>query len=67
MEVSFGPDEKRPAFVLDDVNDAEFHRLRAQKGEGIPTFVLRDVQELRVMHSRPIGDTYVQHVARKSF
>jgi len=42
-------------FVLEDVRDAELHEVRAQKIGKAPTFVLRNVDELRLVHSRPVG------------
>lgn len=66
VEVGFDQDDKRPAFVLDDVKDAEFHRVRAQKSPGVPTFVLRDVEEFRVTHSRPVDDRHVAKAKRES-
>ena len=67
VEVGFDQDDKRPAFVLDDVKDVEFHRVRAQKAAQVPTFVLRDVDAFLVLHSRPIGDRYVRRAARASY
>jgi polygalacturonase len=67
VEVGFAQEDRRPAFVLDDVRDAEFHGVRARKAAGVPTFVLRDVAEVRVTHSAPVADTYVRQAARRSF
>ena len=60
-------DDRRPAFVLDDVHDAEFHRVSARKSSDVPTFVLREVTEFRAVHSRPIPDTYVRSAKLKMF
>ena len=67
VEVSIAGDDQRPAFVLDDVRDAEFHRVRAQKVGTAPTFVLRNVDEFRTTHSRPIADSYVKHAGEQNF
>ncbi len=67
VDVSFVDDDRRPAFVLDDVHDAEFHRASARKSSGVPTFVLRNVTEFRAVHSRPIPDTYVRSAKLKVF
>jgi polygalacturonase len=67
VDVSFTEDERRPAFVLDDVRDAEFHRVSARKSATAPTFVLRDVAEFRTLHSRPVPDTYVRSAKIKVF
>lgn len=67
VEVGFMSPDTRPAFVLDDVRDADFHGLRAQKSPDVPTFVLRDVSDVRVTHSQPVADTVVKRAARESF
>jgi polygalacturonase len=67
VDVAFEKDDTRPPFVLDDVQDAEFHEVRAPKVPDTPTFVLRGVSEFRAVHSRPVADTYVKQAASKSF
>src|SRR5205823_13716098 len=67
IDVSFVEDDKRPAFVLDEVKNAEFHRVSARKSPSVPTFVLRNVEEVRVLHSTPVADTYVKSAKLKSF
>lgn len=67
VDVGVMSDDMRPAFVLDDVRDAEFHEVRAQKIGSVPTFVLRNVDEIRLVNSRPVGDVYVPHAAERSF
>ena len=67
ITVGFMTPDTRPAFVLDDVKNITFHDIRAQKSAGVPTFVLRDVEEFRTTHSLPISDMYVKHATRESF
>jgi hypothetical protein len=67
VEVGFMQDDTRPAFVLDDVRDADLHGVRAQTAGGAPRFVLRDVTEVRVTHSAPVADSYVRKAERRSF
>ena len=67
VDVSFLGAESRPAFVLDDVKDAEFRGIHAQKSPDVPTFVLRDVEDVRVLQSRPVDDTSIKRADRKSF
>jgi polygalacturonase len=67
VEVGFTSTDTRPAFVLDDVHGAEFHGVRAQIAPNVPTFVLRDVEDIRVTHAGPLRDTYVQRAVRQSF
>lgn len=51
VEVSYMKPEARPAFVLNDVKGADFHRLRAQTVPGTPTFTLTNVEDLTVQQS----------------
>jgi polygalacturonase len=67
VEVGFMSLDTRPAFVLDDVRDADFHSVRAQKAPSVPTFVLRDVEEFRVGHSGSMPDRFVKRATRLSF
>jgi polygalacturonase len=67
VEVGFTATDTRPAFVLDDVRGADLHGVRAQVAPNVPTFVLRDVEEVRVTHAAPVRDTYVKRAARQSF
>lgn len=67
VQVSFAREDRRPAFVLEDVADAQFHSVEAEKAPGVPTFVLRDVSEFRTLHSRPVSDRVVRRAARAEF
>ena len=67
VDVSFAGAESRPAFVLDDVKDAEFRAIHAQRSGSDTTFVLRDVEDVRVFQSHPVEDTTVKRVDRRSF
>ncbi len=55
---SIAPDA-RPGFVLDDVQGAEFLRVKMEKEAGVPTFSLRDVQDFNCALSRGVPDTTV--------
>jgi polygalacturonase len=67
VQVAFDAKDTRPAFVLQDARDAEFINLRATKTPGVPTFVLRNVEDFRVSNSRPVADKKVQKAANQSF
>lgn len=67
VDISVENDDERPAFVLDDVKDAEFTGTKARKIGRVPTFVLRDVEDIRVLQSRPVADTYVRSAKSRSF
>jgi polygalacturonase len=67
VTVGFMKEDRRPAFVLEDVKDAEFRNVRADKAQGIPTFMLMKVEDIRVKDSRPVADTRVTRAEKKSF
>lgn len=45
IELSFIEEDTRPVFVLDDVQGAEFRNLKADKAQGAPFFVLKNVTD----------------------
>ena len=67
VQVSFAAEDRRPAFVLDDVEDVEFHGVTAEKAAGVPTFVLRNVRDFRTYHTRPVADTTIERADRREF
>jgi hypothetical protein len=67
VQVGYLAEDRRPAFVLDDVKDAELHGVVAQRAAGTTTLELRNVEDVRVMHSPPLADTRVERATRKSY
>lgn len=65
VDVRFEKEDTRPAFVLRDVTDVDFHHGRADKTQNTPTFVLDDVDDFTVTTSRPVNDTHLDHVDHK--
>ena len=57
--------DARPAFVLDDVEGADFGRIKAATDEGLPTFSLNQVRNFRVVRSKPVPDTEIEVVGKK--
>ncbi|UZF74542.1 glycoside hydrolase family 28 protein [Amycolatopsis mediterranei] len=62
VEVRYERTDTRPAHMLRDVTDADFHHVRADKATGVPTFTLDAVQDFRVTTSRPVPDTVLDRV-----
>jgi polygalacturonase len=62
VEVRYETKDTRPAYVLRDVLDADFHHNRADKAEGAPTYVLDSVDGFIVTTGRPVPDTHLDHV-----
>jgi polygalacturonase len=62
---SIAPDA-RPGFVLDDVQGADFLRVRTEKENGVPSFTLHDVRDFNCALSRGIPATTLDHVSDKT-
>ncbi|HEX5483808.1 MAG TPA: glycoside hydrolase family 28 protein [Terriglobia bacterium] len=65
VEVQYAKDDARPAFVLDDVEGADFLRIKAQHENSVPVFALNNVEKFAVDLSRPLADTYLEQVEQK--
>jgi polygalacturonase len=65
VEVGFINQDRRPAYVLDDVEDVEFRHCRARKAPEVPTFVLRDVTDFASLHTRGVADVHLEHAELK--
>jgi polygalacturonase len=57
--------DARPAFRLEDVDSAEFGRIRVQVSDGVPTFSLKDVRDFRVYRSEPVPDAEIVSAEKK--
>jgi polygalacturonase len=62
---SLGPD-CRPAFVLEDVKEANLFRVDTPRVEGIPAVALRNVEQFGMYSSRGVPDTKLDHVVDKT-
>ena len=67
VDVSFAKDDRRPAFVLDQVNGADFEHVKAQRADGIPAFVLQNVQNVSVKNSPGVPDTNIAKTDHREF
>ena len=56
VEVSFLSKEARPAFVLDDVQRADFHNIQAQKSSTGQTMTLKNVTDFQLRQSPGLKD-----------
>ena len=65
VEVSYMKEDLRPAFVLDDVQGADFLNVKAQQAANVPVFALKNVTDFRVHQSRPTPDTRLERVEQK--
>jgi polygalacturonase len=65
VEISALKEDARPAFVLDDVQDSRFFRIRARRTPDTPLFVLNNVEDFEVHLSKPAPDTQLDRVDHK--
>jgi len=65
IKIEHAKGEARPAFVLEDVESAEFGRIKAAADAGVPTFVLNQVRDFSVFRSKPVPDTELASAVKK--
>ena len=59
-------EDLRPAFVLDDVQDADFFRIKVPHVADVPAFALHRVSDLSVHMCAGVPDTQLTEVESKS-
>ncbi|MDQ2920693.1 MAG: right-handed parallel beta-helix repeat-containing protein, partial [Acidobacteriota bacterium] len=62
VEVSYMKEDARPPFLLNDVIGSDFLHIKAQRGENVPTFVLKNVESFNLQQSWPLPDTRIERV-----
>lgn len=67
VEVSFEKEDFRPAFMLDNVKNAEFFRTNAQLSSGAKMFVLKNVANFSSSQSRNSSDVKFDKTEKKEF
>lgn len=65
IKIEHTSSDDRPAFVLDDVEGADFGRIKAASDPGVPTFSLNQVREFSVSRSKPLPDMEIEVVGKK--
>jgi len=66
IKISCQKDDARPAFVLDDVQKAEFWRLKPPNTSNA-SFVLNSVEDFSISQSKPVPDMELNKVERTEF
>ena len=57
--------DERPAFVLEDVEDADFTRAQMPVAAGVPLFALRELERFRLRDCAHLPDMSLDRVAQK--
>jgi hypothetical protein len=65
IEVVYGKEDLRPAFVVQDVKGIDFFRVKAQRASNAATFALKGVTDFSISQSRPLADTLLDSVTEK--
>jgi len=65
VEISSLKDDARPAFVLLDVQGADFFRVRTPHAKDIPTFALNNVDDFNVYRCKGVPDIQLEHADQK--
>ena len=57
--------DRRPAFLLNDVEDAQFALLRLPQAANVAAFSLDDVRNFSLLQSRPLADTWIEKADKR--
>jgi len=66
IEIAAASADPRPTFLLDDVHDADFFRIRTPKAADTPVFALSNVTDLAVHMCRSVPDTILATAAHNT-
>jgi polygalacturonase len=66
IEVSYLKEDLRPAFILDDVKNAEFRNVKAQHAPDVPTFILNTVEGYYTHDCRAVPDVRLDKVKQQA-
>lgn len=65
VSVYFMQEDFRPPFQLDDVKGADLRYIDAQRVNGIPSFVLKNVKDVTIQQVQGLKDAYIKTVDKK--
>ena len=57
--------DRRPAFVLNDVEDADFSQLKLPRSADVASFSLQHVRNFSLLQSRPLADTWIEKTEKR--
>jgi polygalacturonase len=67
VRVSYLKDEVRAPFILSDAKSIDLRNITASHASGVPSFILKDVEDFSIQHSYPLADVRIKKVARQQF
>jgi polygalacturonase len=62
VEIRFMEEDYRPAFILDDVQNADFNNVKTQNVQGVPTFILKNIKNFKTHECEMVPDTKLENV-----
>jgi polygalacturonase len=65
VEISFLKEDRRPAFVVQDVEGVELNHVRAQRAPGVPSIVLLNVKDFRTSGGGSVPDVKVPAAVKR--
>jgi hypothetical protein len=66
VEVGYLKEDLRPAFMLDDVKDAEFRNVKAQLAPQVPEFILNNVEDFSAHDCRSVPDLRLESAKKQT-
>ena len=66
IDIQAEKEDQRPEFVLDDVQGADFFRIKGSRAPGVPVFALHDVSDFDVHMCAGVPDTQLAKVEQKT-
>jgi polygalacturonase len=67
IELKLEKEDYRPPFILDDVKGATFINVKAPHGDGVPSFVLKNVSDFRTINCGNLADKKIDKAADIKF
>jgi polygalacturonase len=65
IKIEHADEDLRPAFVVEDVDGADFGRIKVAVTAGVPTFAVSNVRSFSVYRSKPVPDTDVASAEKR--
>jgi polygalacturonase len=67
VAVTYLKDDARPAFILSDAKAVDLRNIKARHGQGLASFILKDIEDFSLQQSQPLPDTKLATVKRHQF
>ena len=67
VEVTYLKDDARSPFMVSDAKLVDLRHIKARHAPGVPSFILKDVEDFLIQQSRPLPDAKLAKVKQKQF